>query len=384
MSTASRPLLLALAASLALAGCRSDDPPASPDGAPRPDATIADAGPDAADVDADPGCQALASDYTPRDNGSAGDPWPACISDDNAYHPFNASISSIARVAAFEDMATLLFTGSPPSPQDFLDARALYLQASGLESRVSRREDEHYPPVTDGGGNVVACQNLTPTEVAANPERCVGPAVLAPIINDAFTVGQDGASTDLQRRIAAAQIEGALLWFFYVSNHKEATTCTTAAGDCDSSFAYYTGGDARDAGKGLARYVRALDVDTHDRIWDGILAVRCWRDLDNPTGVATDLTTRDLAIAQQDRASLRGVAQIVRDRTQTLAGLAAGDARTALWEMIRTLGAALDREATARDAATAALLRTELARTDVALVDTTQIITALDTIFPCS
>ncbi len=247
-----------------------------------------DAGPDAFPVDANAGCEACCPRTTcrARTTGSADDTWPACISDDNAYHTFNASISTIARVAAFEEIRALLFTGSAPSPQDFIEARTQYLLANGLESRVARREDEHYPPVLDGGGLPVACQILTLEEQRANADRCVGPAKIAPVISAAFTVGQDGASTDPQRRLAAAQIEGALLWFLYISSHKEAVTCTAVQADCDSHYAYYTGGDPRELGKGLSRYIRALDGEAHDRVWDGVLAVRCWRDLDNPTGVA--------------------------------------------------------------------------------------------------
>jgi hypothetical protein len=378
---------------LLFAACKSDDPTETPDGAPRPDAVAIDAGPDAGDVDANPGCQPLETDYTPRDSASANDDWPVCISDDNAYHPFDENISTIARVAAFEEIATLLFTGNAPSSQDFIDARVEYNQTNGLASRVQRREDEHYPPAMwdedmSGTPEPYTCQQLAAfpdaeAALAANADRCVGPARLSPILEAAFTVGQDNASTALEKRIAAAQIEGALLWFFYVSNHKEAMTCTNTPVDCDSSFAYYTGGDPRETGKGMARYVRALDPETHDRIWDGILAVRCWRDLDNPTGVATDIEMRDRAVSQMDRAALRGVALVLRDETADFAAEADADAKRAIWELIRVLGPALDRDATLRDAAQATTLRTEVAETDPAQVDAAAITAALDALYPC-
>jgi hypothetical protein len=380
-------------AMIVIAACKSDDPAETPDGAPRPDAVAIDAGPDAADVDANPGCLPFETDYTPRDSASANDDWPVCISDDNAYHPFDASISTVARVAAFEQIATLLFTGGVPTSQDFIDARVEYNQTNGLASRVQRREDEHYPPATwdeDGNGTPepYTCQQLAAfpdaeAALAANADRCVGPATLSPILEAAFTVGQDDASTALEKRIAAARIEGALLWFFYVSNHKEAMTCTNTPVDCDSSFAYYTGGDPRESGKGMARYVRALDPETHDRIWDGILAVRCWRDLDNPTGVATDLEMRDRAVTQMDRAALRGVALVLRDKTADFAAEADAEAKQAIWELVRVLGPALDRDATIRDAAEAATLRGELGETDPAQVDSAAITAALDALYPC-
>lgn len=357
---------LLLVTLVALAACKADDPPASPDGPPRPDGAIADAGPDAPPVDANPSCEPLPTDYAPGAPG-ADDTWPACISDDATYHPFDASISTIARVAAFEQIAALLFTGAP-SAQDFTDARVLYVQDQGLESRVVRREDEHYPPLSSG-----LCSD--PATAAANPDRCVGPARLTPLLQDAFALGEDAASTPLDRRIAAARIEAGLLWFLYVSTFKEAITCTNVPRDCDSSYAYYTGGEAQDGGLGLARYVRALDVATHDRVWDGILAVRCWRDLDNPTGVATDLAMRDRATAQMDRAALRGLSLIVRDRA-----LAVDQVR---WEFLRVLGPVLDRDATLRDAALAADLRAEFAKTDWTTVDAAAIVAALDALYPC-
>ena len=69
------------------------------------DADAEDAPEDVADGDADvpPACEPLATDYLPRDAGSATDDWPACISDDNTYHWIGATIGSIARVAATID-----------------------------------------------------------------------------------------------------------------------------------------------------------------------------------------------------------------------------------------------------------------------------------------
>ena len=50
-------------------------------------------------------CTPLPTDYSP----GAIDMWPACISDDDMYHPIGASISTIARVMAHEEIAVLLF-----------------------------------------------------------------------------------------------------------------------------------------------------------------------------------------------------------------------------------------------------------------------------------
>jgi len=360
-------LLLAIALPL---GCAEDDPRETP----FPDGGAPDAGDGGlCDDNEFPGggdnssCTPLADDYSP----GVTDSWDSCISDDGEYHPFEINISTVARVGAFERIADLLF-GRPPSASDFIEARLIYAEEQGLESRVSRREDEHYPAAPS------ACRDLTPAEQADYPERCVGPVLIQPLLNDAFASGANG--DDL--RINAARIEAALLWFLYVSVYKEATTCTETARDCDSSWAYYTGGAEQDSGLGLARYTRDRSVQAHDRVWDGLLAVRCWRDLDNPTGTAMDLALRDRALAQLDRALLRGVALIVRARLAELANACPGDA-DAVWSFLQVLGPVLDREAEERDAADAALLRTEFSRSDPATVDVAAAIGTLDDTFPC-
>ncbi|MEK7423184.1 MAG: hypothetical protein AAB131_05020, partial [Actinomycetota bacterium] len=344
------------------------DDPAETDAAPSHDAAVDGAGidapsdaPDAAPADANPACAPLATDYQPRVNGSGDDAWPACISDDNAYHRFADSISSIARVAAFEAIRDL-FTSGGLTAQDFVDADFIYLQDQGLDSRVGRREDEHYPAATDVDGTAVAC-NSGLVDPADFPERCVGPARIQPLLLAAFAAGGAGEAL----RINAARIEAGLLWFLYVSIHKEATTCTANTADCDSGYAYYTGGEAREAGLGLAHDLRVLDPTAHDRVWDGLLSVRCWRDLDQAIPAA-DLARRDQEIRQLDVALLRGIAVLVSVRTVELMG-ASGEDRAALWASLQILGAVLGREASERDPTAAATLAAELARADPDAVD---------------
>jgi len=313
----------------------------------------------------DPSCKPKTGDFVPGTD----DGWPVCISDDALYHPFTTSISSVARVDAFERIAAKLGFGTSKAPTatEFVEAKAIFAEDQGLGSRVERREDEHYPAAPG------ACNTLTPEQLAMHSDRCVGPAKLLPLVNAAFADGAAGT----EPRENAARLEAALLWFLYVSPYKEARTCSSKLDDCDSSYAYYTGGDAMSAGKGFARYVRARSPQTHAAVWNGVLAVRCWRDLDNPTGAAADLAQRDKAVAQLDRAMHRGLTVIVRQRiTQRLCNSS--------WIGTRILGAVLDREATARDATKAAVLRSELAKTDPAAVDEKALLAALDTLFPCA
>ena len=312
------------------------------------------------------GCKAAATDFLPKT--PAADTWAACVSDDNLYHPFDPSVSSNLRTIAFDGIGKLLGFGtvSAPGSKAFVDAQLLYLQAEGIESRVSRREDEHYPKAPD------SCNKLAPAVLAMYPDRCVGPAQIQPLINKAFEDGIAGVDPGGN----AARIEAALLWFFYVSAYKEPHTCAAVQVDCDSATGYYAGTQKRDDALGLAGYVKARSPQAHDRIWDGLLAMRCWRDLDNPAGAAADLPLRDLAIKQLDGALLRGVALILRQKIEHL-GCEPGSIGA------KILGHVLDREATLRDPAKATVLRAELAKAKAEDVDTKAAIAAIDAIFPC-
>jgi hypothetical protein len=381
-------LLFPLAALLAIAGCEDDDPPptnvARADGGS--DAARAEAGSEAGGevasaaglCAADEGLMEIATpatcmpdpaDYMPRMAASANDMWPACISDNDQYVRFSENTSSLARVGAWEQISRILGFGTAkaPTPQEFTDARVIYLQEQGIESRVSRREDEHYPAIP---GKL--CRDMTPEEQLMNANRCVGPAKIRPILNAAFMNGMMG----IEPALNAARIEGALLWHFYISAFKEATSSADNPLDTDSMWAKYTGGEPRSGGLGLARYVRARSLTTHDRIWDGLLAVRCWRHLDNPTGVAMNLMMRDKARAQLDRALLRGMALIVRQRVQVLP---CGTA----FETVKILGGMLGREAAARNPEAAAVLKREIEKTDPASVDKPALTAAIDQLFPC-
>jgi hypothetical protein len=236
----------------------------------------------------------------------------------------------------------------------------------------------------NSSGAVAACNTLTMAEQMNYPDRCIGPLTLTPLVANAFTEGAN--STDpVVRRLAAARIEGGLLHFLHLSVYKEAVTCKTTPADCDSSWAYYGGGDQRSSGKGLARYVRGLETSTHERNFDGVLAIRCWRGLDDPAVTTDDAMfdgLRTFALVQIDRAVHRATAIILRARVVDMM-TATGDDLTVRWEMIRYLGKAIQRETTLRDAARGATLAAELAKTDATQVDETAILGVLDAVFPC-
>jgi hypothetical protein len=322
---------------------------------------------DADDVPDAGSCVADADDYSP----CADDAWPACVSDDGDYHRIEETISSIGRVAAFEEIAQRLFDATTdPSAEDFLAARMLYQEDEGLDSRVVRRYDPHYEPAE-------GTDCATPDGPVDEPDYCVGPARIQPVILDALNAGIMGEG---KARVHAARVEAGLLWFLYVSTFKESKTCTDKAKDCDSSYAYYTGGADARGGLGLARYVMEVDPYAHDRAWDGLLAQRCWRDLDDGE-VAMDLELRDRARSQTDRAVLHGVASIVIDRLQKLAD-ASGDEAAYQHAFVQVLGGVLDREARERDADAADALATELEQ-DVETIDTDAAIAAIEAVFDC-
>lgn len=358
---------IALLALCLLAACGGASNPENPDAGPVP----ADAGdcpnPPAPTEDVS-ACAPLATDYQPRASGSANDSWAACISDDNTYHPIDPNISSVARVAAFDQIADLLWRdGKVPSAQDFTDARVLYAADQGLDSRVQRREDIHYPA---GPGK---CSE--PAVADAHPDRCAGPKKLLPILNDAFAKGSGGEAP----RVNAARVEAALLWFLYLSSLSEVESCASKPADCDSCWAYYAGGTPRDQPAGFARYVRALGRETHDRAYDATLAVRCWRALDAATP-ATNLTLRNQARDQLDRATVRGIALVARQRFAELS-CADADGRQARLAFLRTLVPFLDREARQRNAGLADQLAAQVA--EGVEPDAAKAVAAIDALFAC-
>jgi hypothetical protein len=315
------------------AACAQDDPvesgdagaDASVEGEPCPDEELA------YDEDVS-SCVPAETDYAP----GADDAWAACISDDGAYHALEDSVSSIARTEAYVQIGDLLWRNAAISPQAFIDARVIYEQEEGLGSRVARRYDPHYPAPAEGG-----CEDAD--VAAANPEHCVGPATLMPILTAAFAAGAEGA--DLV--VNAERIHAALQWFLYVSAVKESTTCADAPDNCDSAWAYYCGGAPRESPIGLAAEIDGFAPATHDRAYDGVLAVRCWRDLDS-TVPAADPDLQALAIAQLDFALLRGMAILERQKLVEH-GCATGDYQEAAAAWLRVVNPLLDRETRARD-----------------------------------
>ena len=317
-------------------------------------------------------CTAEASDYSP----GADDTWDACVSDDGTYTQIEENVSSIARVGAFEDIAELLWRNGTPSADDFISARDLYATGEGLDSRVQRREDEHYPPVSDGNGGTLSCRDEGVP--AMDPQRCAGPGLILPVLNDAFQRGIAGEEPEVN----AARIEAALLWFFYISSFKEGTTCATTRKDCDSSWAYYTGGNQVDGGIGLAGYLREQVPTAHAEAFNGVLAVRCWRDLD-PADAAEDLDMQALALSQLDTAMMYGLSRLLAERLADMT-TSTGAEFDAHWAFLQVLGPVLDREALDRDPTVGAELSSFWASDGpVDSIEVESVLDQLSTVFPC-
>lgn len=276
-------------------------------------------------------CVAVATDYQPRAGVSGANGWPTCISDDNTYHLVGDTIpAAVSRSIAFERMSERLWANHcRPSKDDFLVARDDYSVEGGLASRVGRRQDISYPEVASD--DKFACQQEGIP--STYPDRCFGPAVLKPMIDEAF---QKGIAQD-KPRVQAARIEAALVWFFYLSMTSEVWTCScNDKSDCDSAAAYYTQLSARDSPTGLAKYVQRLGPETHHRIYDALLAVRCWRDADQAE-VAADTQRYQAALSQLEKAGRRGIALILRERIGKI-GCTTGEEQEANIEFVREIG----------------------------------------------
>jgi hypothetical protein len=298
-------------------------------------------------------CTARLSDYQPRATMMSHDVWPVCRSDNNRFQPFTTDqINAEQRVINFElmninpepirdAMGNTVAPARPlaffdanrdPSREEFVGVAAYYASAgamSGLVERFSRRPDEHYPQPASAVINPATGEyddRWCGTEANWMTARdyCVGPATLRPWMTSSLAAGSAGGM-GIPMRVHAARIEAALLYLFYASTYKESLSCVSDVADCDSSWGYYTGGADRNAQaqRGFARYVRDADVETHQRVWDGLLAVHCWRELDGGLmtmpPVAANPMMRERARDQLDRALNRGMVLVTVARLRALA-----------------------------------------------------------------
>ncbi len=331
---------------------------ASPD-VSQPDVTGADAADAASDAAADAAdasmpmpCPPAATDFQPRQpmaSWIAAYSMCAAVTNPNAYPYFSMSASApvrVARLGALEGMGQLFDPTRDPAPSEFVataaDAGAntsaeFLFRDTGVATRYQRRADEHYPVPTGLVLNATYQDYCgTVSNVMANPDYCAGPAALNPVFNMALAAGMAGAAPT---RVHAARLQASYQWWLFISAFKESLTCAPVAADCDSAAGYYNGGAGRNDAMqyGLARELIALGDPgraTHDRIWDALLAVRCWRDLDGgrpgdagATSPATNEALREQARLQLDRALTRGMVQIVQSRLRAFASTDANPAR---------------------------------------------------------
>lgn len=341
-------------------------------------------------------CQPLATDYKPRTDPD-NDGWAACVGDEYPYVQVDVGTpGTAARIDAYVEMAKLLWDNPDElTPEDFTAARDQYVIPEGLESRLNRREDLHYPaiPEAEWDPQVDGDKQCTVAALAEKyPERCVGPQKLKPIIEAAFAAGQAGEG---DARVHAAEIRAALDWFLWLSVHKEAETCGSAkAADCDSCWAYYTGLEPIESGKAFSRDVLDQSKETHERIWDGIRAVRCWRDLYSEGGTYPLFPDLDQAAIDQfnlgweqlDQALHRGIALVVRGHAEAYLDALCGTGsayQPAAWAYLTLLGPALQAEAEERDPTNAAVLEALWKTSEPTAQEVADGITAIDAIFPC-
>lgn len=313
---------------------------------------------DAADVTPPPACMPAATDFQPRlPMAMWVAPYNTCtsVTNPNTYPLFSMSAAAPGRVTALgalEGAGNFFDPTRDPAPGEFramgdagaVNAAGLFM-ANGIETRFLRRADERYAvPTVDGMGTPLALNSSyqdfcgVSAQAAANMDYCTGPNALNPVYQAAISAGASGMPAGTPSRVHAARIQAAYQWWLFISSHKESLTCAPVNADCDSAAGYYTGTAGRnDATQyGLARELIALgDVgrDAHNRIWDSLLAVRCWRELDGaatlPAMPAMNEMLRERARLQQDRALTRGMALILQARLRAFASTDGTPARAA-------------------------------------------------------
>lgn len=330
-------------------------------------------------------CGPLATDYTV----DANDSYDACISDAGVFEVVVEPPGSAARVVAYEDIYDLLRAVDAPDAEAFTMARTIYATDNGIESRVVRREDLHYPPIPEDEQDpgVAFDRQCTVGDNATNyPDRCVGPARIQPIIDEAFVAGMTG---DGDPNVHAARIDAGILWFLWVSIYKESASCILAPGDCDSHWAYYNGALPQGDGIGLAADVAAIDAAVDDAVFQGMLAIRCWRDLFPADG---DPSFEDLgpegadvfytAHEQLDNAAWYAWARLVRSHLEEQPAVC-DSAADANWAFVQVAGPVLDPEAGERDGTAAGTLTALWANDTPTTEDLEAGIAAIDAAFPC-
>ncbi len=130
-------------------------------------------------------------------------------------------------------------------------------------------------------------------------------------------------------------------------------------------------------GLGLSKYVREIEPATHQAVFDGILAVRCWREVDNDPMSSSQPEVHQRALRQLDTALERALAAVLIDRLRTWNGTDA-----AAWAFLQIMGPVADRAARAVDPAKADTLAAAWAG-DGTSQDAEALIGHLEALFPC-
>ena len=131
---------------------------------------------------------------------------------------------------------------------------------------------------------------------------------------------------------------------------------------------------------GLASYIRAIEPGTHAAIFNALLGLRCWRDLDNAE-TAMNEPMHQQALAQLDRGLNRALTVLLIDRLNHFSG-SQGSERVAAWSFLKVLGPVLNRAANEINAETASQLA-ETWSSDGSEVDPMAVILDLNSLFPC-
>ena len=126
-----------------------------------------------------------------------------------------------------------------------------------------------------------------------------------------------------------------------------------------------------------ATAVEGIDRATHERIWDGFLAVRCWKD-----ALPMDTAARDRARAQLDRALTRGIVLMLNSRIRSVA-TTTGIERDAHFAWVRVVGPLMDRAVRALDVTAANALQMAFMGNSPEAFPGAMVTSTLERLFPC-
>jgi hypothetical protein len=215
---------------------------------------------------------------------------------------------------------------------------------------------------------------------AQYPARCVGSSVLVPEIQKNLSAVFGAPILD-----EASALSGYLLCAGYLAIRFEAWACSQGLGSaCDGSWAFYNVASPRRTWAGFAGFTTEFPggQTTDDRIFDGLLALQCWRDVDRAVPPArSDLL--GAAMRQLDFGLQHALAANVHIDLTASACQNSQSEGLPLSTALNAMAMCLVPAAKERDAALGRQLEQMLSAASTSGVDPVALGNLLDALFPC-